>query len=251
MVNFLKPYLSQFRSINYNMNVISDEHQLIQFKKGDDIQTFYCEDSYFVNKENKGKEQYINYDPKKYIGANLTHIIFTNISARQVIVLKYNEEKIAKVISKYKPQADEDGNLSGHVVPLKQFGNSYATWDIQGAKFIKDNGSDYPKFDPFKKQVFSLFKKQNKYTLYKGFNLNHTDVEPLFGVKQVKLNDVVNINMDNTTEWFDDRTTARKEIQYQGVLVKGLFFDRNLESHYNVKSGSYGVQVVFNNIIYY
>jgi len=151
MDNFLRPYLGQFRSIIYNMNVINDEHQIIQFKKGDDVQTFYCEDTYLTTKESKGSEQYINYDPKKYVGKNLTHIVFTNISARKVIIVKYDEAKIAKLIVKYKPKTNEDGSPAGyHVTPLKGFGNLYATWDVQNAKFVKDNGKDFPKYNPFK-----------------------------------------------------------------------------------------------------
>jgi hypothetical protein len=99
--------------------------------------------------------------------------------------------------------------------------------------------------------VFNIFKKPNKHILYKGFNLNHTDFELFFGKKDIKLNDIVNIKITNVTPWYEDRNRARREIQYQGVLVKGIFFDKNLDIDYNIKSGHYTVQIIFNNVLHY
>jgi len=98
--------------------------------------------------------------------------------------------------------------------------------------------------------VFNIFKKHPKYVLYKCFNLNRTDIEAFCGTPHLKLNDVVHITLPDITKWFTDRTIAKKEIQYQGIMVKGMFLDKNLIStDYDMKSGRYGGQVVFNNIL--
>jgi hypothetical protein len=152
MTNYLKPYLSQFRSSTFNMNVINDDTQpLIEFKKGDDVYNMYCEDIYLTTKEKKGKviEEYINYNPTKYLGKNLTHVVFTNVTAGKVIVMKHNSEKIAKVITKYKPKINE-GEATSFITPLKQFMSLCAIWDVKSQKYFKEDGTEFPKFNPFK-----------------------------------------------------------------------------------------------------